>query len=187
MHTERYTLPPATAEAINLAKAEDRRVIAVGTTTVRVLESVAEQSLRLHHQRQHGHFHLSAAPVCGGGCVNHQFPPTSIHPAYARERLCLSGRIGWTRVMLETYAEAVREKYRFFSYGDAMLIMKQPFVFINMAMTADGKIASQAARSPHLAVGPTTNACWNYAPERMQCSPVPVRSMLNPTSRWARA
>ena len=47
MHTERYTLPTATAEAINRAKAEGRRIIAVGTTTVRVLESVAKQSLPL--------------------------------------------------------------------------------------------------------------------------------------------
>ena len=62
--------------------------------------------------------------------------------------------------------------------------MKRPFVFINMAMTADGKIASTNRKITHLAVGPTTNACWNYVPRRMLSSPVPARSTPNPTSRW---
>ena len=107
MHTERYTLPPATAEAINLAKAEGRRVIAVGTTTVRVGKCRRTIPPAYYHQRQHGHFHLSAAPVCGGGCVNHQFPPTSIHPTYARGAFASPGALDGRELMLETYAEAV--------------------------------------------------------------------------------
>ena len=123
MHTERYTLPAATAEAINLAKAEGRRVIAVGTTTVRVLESVAEQSLPLS--------------ATSGSTAIFIYPPrpfavvdaliTNFHLPQSTLLMLVSafaapGSLAGREWMLETYAEAVREKYRFFSYGDAMLI-----------------------------------------------------------------
>ena len=123
MHTERYTLPAATAKAINLAKAEGRRVIAVGTTTVRVLESVAEQSLPLS--------------ATSGSTAIFIYPPrpfavvdaliTNFHLPQSTLLMLVSafaapGSLAGREWMLETYAEAVREKYRFFSYGDAMLI-----------------------------------------------------------------
>ena len=123
MHTERYTLPTATAEAINRAKAEGRRVIAVGTTTVRVLESVAKQSLPL--------------TTTSGNTAIFIYPPrpfavvdaliTNFHLPQSTLLMLVSafaspGALDGREWMLETYAEAVREKYRFFSYGDAMLI-----------------------------------------------------------------
>ena len=123
MHTERYTLPTATAEAINRAKAEGRRVIAVGTTTVRVLESVAKQSLPL--------------TTTSGNTAIFIYPPrpfavvdaliTNFHLPQSTLLMLVSafaspGALDGRKWMLETYAEAVREKYRFFSYGDAMLI-----------------------------------------------------------------
>ena len=113
----------ATAEAINRAKAEGRRVIAVGTTTVRVLESVAEQSLPL--------------TTTSGNTAIFIYPPrpfavvdaliTNFHLPQSTLLMLVSafaspGALDGRELMLETYAEAVREKYRFFSYGDAMLI-----------------------------------------------------------------
>ena len=123
MHTERYTLPAATTEAINCAKTDGRRVIAVGTTTVRVLESVAEQSLPLS--------------ATSGSTAIFIYPPrpfavvdaliTNFHLPQSTLLMLVSafaapGSLTGREWMLETYAEAVRKKYRFFSYGDAMLI-----------------------------------------------------------------
>lgn len=129
MHEERYELSAETAKAINLAKREDRRVIAVGTTSVRVLESVAAAN--------HGH---SAIPVLNSGSGRTRI---FIHPPYQfkvvdalltnfhlpRSTLLMlvsafaaPGEMRGRDLILAAYAEAVRERYRFFSYGDAMLI-----------------------------------------------------------------
>ena len=123
MHTERYTLPAATAEAINLAKAKGRRVIAVGTTTVRVLESVAEQSLPL--TTTSGNTAIFIYPprpfaVVDALITNFHLPKSTLLMLVSA--LASPGALDGRELMLETYAEAVREKYRFFSYGDAMLI-----------------------------------------------------------------
>ena len=123
MHTEHYTLPPETTAAINAAKAEGRRVIAVGTTTVRVLESAAQT-------------HKPLAATSGSTDI-FIYPPrkfrivdaliTNFHLPQSTLLMLVSafaapGELRGREWMLETYAEAIREKYRFFSYGDAMLI-----------------------------------------------------------------
>jgi len=129
MHEERYEMSEKTARAINEAKCAGRRVVAVGTTTVRVLETLAARSSE-----------PSRAPLAAGAGKTRIF----IHPPYdfkivdvlltnfhlPRSTLLMlvsafaapndnRGR----ELMLSTYAEAVRERYRFFSYGDAMLIL----------------------------------------------------------------
>ena len=125
MHEERFSVPSETAEAIQRAKAEGRRVIAVGTTTLRVLESVA---------RQH-----AGSIVAGPGTTSIFLRPpspflvvdaliTNFHlpqstllmlvSAFAAPNETEAGRA----LILRAYAEAVRERYRFFSYGDAMFL-----------------------------------------------------------------
>jgi S-adenosylmethionine:tRNA ribosyltransferase-isomerase len=123
MHIEHYTLPPETTAAINAAKAEGRRVIAVGTTTVRVLESAA----------------LTHKPLAAtnGSTDIFIYPPhkfrivdaliTNFHVPQSTLLMLVSAfaapdELRGREWILETYAEAIREKYRFFSYGDAMLI-----------------------------------------------------------------
>lgn len=125
MHEERYELSKETAESINTAKREGRRVVAVGTTTVRVLESVAEK-----HKGT-----LIAGP---GQTRIFIYPPrdfrivdallTNFHLPCSTLLMLVSafaspGETRGRETVMTAYAEAVRERYRFFSYGDAMLIV----------------------------------------------------------------
>jgi S-adenosylmethionine:tRNA ribosyltransferase-isomerase len=123
MHTEHCTLPPETTAAINAAKADGRRVIAVGTTTVRVLESAAQThkplaatsgSTDIFIYPPHK-FHIVDALI-----TNFHLPQSTLLMLVSA--FAAPGELRGREWMLETYAEAVREKYRFFSYGDAMLI-----------------------------------------------------------------
>ena len=147
MHEERYELGEETARAINEAKAAGRRVIAVGTTTARVLESVANPAPQQPRTSDSGgpasDFGLRSSDfpwlVPGAGKTRiFIFPPydfriadallTNFHlprstlmmlvSAFAAPR-STQGR----DLILSTYAAAIRERYRFFSYGDAMLIL----------------------------------------------------------------
>ena len=125
MHEERFEVPEQTAAAIRRAKQDGRRVVGVGTTTVRVLESVA--------QANHGE-------LVGGGGRTRIFihPPfsfrivdalvTNFHLPRSTLLMLVSafaspGQLQGRECVLAAYAEAVREKYRFYSYGDAMLLL----------------------------------------------------------------
>ena len=123
MHTEHYTLPLETSEAINTAKAEGRRVIAVGTTTVRVLESAAQKHEPL--TTSSGSTDIFIYPPHKFRIVNALI--TNFHLPQSTLLMLVSafaapGELHGRERMLETYSEAIHEKYRFFSYGDAMLI-----------------------------------------------------------------
>ena len=125
MHEERFELDDETASVVNEAKQAGRRVFAVGTTTVRVLESVALQN--------------GGRLVAGGGRTRIFIHPpfrfqivdallTNFHLPCSTLLMLVSafGAPGDTRGrerILAAYAEAVRERYRFFSYGDAMLVV----------------------------------------------------------------
>ncbi len=127
MHEERFELPAATADAINTAKREGRRVIAVGTTTVRVLESAAALSTF--------NFQLSALTsrtrifihppfqfrVVDALLTNFHLPQSTLLMLVSA--FAAPSELRGRKLMLATYAEAVRERYRLFSYGDAMLIL----------------------------------------------------------------
>ncbi len=148
MHDERYELSPETVETIQSAKQQGRRIVAVGTTTVRVLESVAAQNDgRLVPGK--GRTQIFIYPpysfrIVGALLTNFHLPRSTLLMLVSA--FAAPGDTRGRDLVLRAYAEAVRERYRFFSYGDAMSghLMKPPlpFVFINMAMTADGKIAT---------------------------------------------
>lgn len=118
MHREFYTVSEEAAAAINKAKAEGRRIVAVGTTAVRTLESAGASGV-----------------MKAGGAWTQIF----IYPGYRYKfvdalvtnfhlpqstLMMLVSALSSRDIILQTYAEAVKEKYRFFSFGDAMFITK---------------------------------------------------------------
>jgi S-adenosylmethionine:tRNA ribosyltransferase-isomerase len=124
MHEERYEVPAATAEAINAARNEGRRVVAVGTTTTRVLESVAAANDG-RIVAGAGRTRIFIRPPFGFRVVDALL--TNFHLPQSTLLMLVSAFAapGETRgrdLVLSAYAEAVRERYRFFSYGDAMFI-----------------------------------------------------------------
>ena len=118
MHEEFVEVPQATVDAIGKAKAEGRPVIAVGTTSARTLEGVAGAhggELTAHQ----GWINCFIWPgyrfhVLDGLITNFHLPESTL--------LMLVSALTGRERMLETYTEAVKMEYRFFSYGDAMLI-----------------------------------------------------------------
>jgi len=119
VEAERYEVAPAAADAINSALDAQRRVIAVGTTTTRTLEAVAAAGAG-RIAAGSGTTDLFIHPgfafrVIGGLLTNFHLPKSSL--------LMLVAAFAGRQRVLAAYAEAVKEQYRFYSYGDAMLIL----------------------------------------------------------------
>ncbi|HAV62854.1 MAG TPA: tRNA preQ1(34) S-adenosylmethionine ribosyltransferase-isomerase QueA [Verrucomicrobiales bacterium] len=124
MHEETYHVGQETAEAVNRARAEERRVIAVGTTSVRVLESVAAANngrfaagsgttgIFIYPPRE---FQLVDALV-----TNFHLPKSTL--LMLASAFAAPGSTDGIAVMKDVYREAIERGYRFFSYGDAMFI-----------------------------------------------------------------
>jgi S-adenosylmethionine:tRNA ribosyltransferase-isomerase len=115
---ERFELPPQTAEEIARTRATGRRVVAVGTTTTRVLESAAEPGGDV--RAGGGETGLVILPGFHFRAVDALV--TNFHLPRSSLLLLVAAFAGRDRV-LAAYAEAIREGYRFYSYGDAMLIL----------------------------------------------------------------
>lgn len=134
MHEEWVDIPSQTADAINRAKQENRRVIAVGTTVVRALEGVsslrgpAKQSLRLPRSPKgslvmteyYGPVNLFITPgfqfkIVDALITNFHLPKSTL--------LVLVSAFAGREHVLNAYREAVNKRYRFFSFGDAMFIL----------------------------------------------------------------
>lgn len=118
MHKEFYTVPAAAAAATLAAKAEGRRIIAVGTTSVRTLNRPVVMARCM-------------PVVTGQTCIfilnyKYRFVDALITNFHLPQStlLMLVSALSSREVILRTYAEAVKEKYRFFSFGDAMFITK---------------------------------------------------------------
>jgi S-adenosylmethionine:tRNA ribosyltransferase-isomerase len=117
MHAERYDVPEATVRAFAAARHEGRRVVAVGTTAVRTLESAfSPEGLRAGPGRtdifiRPGH----PFRAVDGLLTNFHLPRSTL--------LALVCALGGVERVLRAYREAVQERYRFFSYGDAMAIL----------------------------------------------------------------
>lgn len=118
MHSEYYEVGEEAAEIINLAKKEGRRVIAVGTTSVRTLESVADEKGFL--KPCSGNTEIFIYPPYKFKCVDALI--TNFHLPESTLIMLVAAMTGREEI-LNVYNTAVAEKYRFFSFGDAMLIV----------------------------------------------------------------
>lgn len=118
MFEELFEIPEDTAEKINRAKGENRRVIACGTTSVRALESAADSKRRVAPCRERTGLFIYppyAFRIVDGLITNFHFPKSTL-------LVLVSAFLGREK-LLNAYKEAVREQYRFFSYGDAMFMI----------------------------------------------------------------
>ena len=118
MHSEFYEIGEKSAEIINAAKKEGRRVIAVGTTSVRTLESVADENgfVRACNGNTEIFLYPPYQMKCVDGLItNFHLPESTLIMLVA----CLTGR----EEILNVYNYAVKNQYRFFSFGDAMFIV----------------------------------------------------------------
>ena len=118
MHSEYFCVTEQAAAAINKAKAEGRRVIAVGTTSVRTLESATGDDGII--RAQSGNTQIFIYPPYKFKCVDALI--TNFHLPESTLIMLVAALTGREKI-LEIYNEAVKERYRFFSFGDAMLIL----------------------------------------------------------------
>jgi S-adenosylmethionine:tRNA ribosyltransferase-isomerase len=121
MHAEWGEISEETAARVNAAKAEGRRVVAVGTTALRVLETVAGPDGRVAPWQ--GETRLFCLPGFRFRCVD--LLMTNFHLPKSTLFMLVAAFAGLDR-MKAAYAHAVRERYRFFSYGDSSLIGRAP-------------------------------------------------------------
>lgn len=116
MHTERYRVPPATMAACQATRERGGRVVAVGTTAVRALESAAASGELAGRTRLfiHGEFDWQIVDLM---LTNFHLPKTTL-------LMMVEAFVGprWR----DLYAEAIQERYRFLSFGDAMLLERKP-------------------------------------------------------------
>ena len=116
MHKEFYTVSQEAADAVNKAKAEGRRIIAVGTTAVRTLEAAGADG-QLHAGSSWTNIFIYPGykfRLVDDLVTNFHLPQSTL--------LMLVSTMSTREIMLQTYKKAVEEKYRFFSFGDAMFI-----------------------------------------------------------------
>lgn len=118
MHSEYYEVSEQAAEAINKAKAEGRRIIAVGTTSVRTLESATGDDGII--KAGHGDTCIFIYPPYKFKCVDALI--TNFHLPESTLVMLVAALVGREKV-LEVYKTAVENKYRFFSFGDACFFL----------------------------------------------------------------
>jgi S-adenosylmethionine:tRNA ribosyltransferase-isomerase len=119
LHLEAYTITPDAANRINCARDAGRRIVAVGTTSVRTLEFVAAQSSEGRLMPGSGEADIFIYPgfkfrLVGGLLTNFHLPESTL--------LMLVSAFAGRELVLDAYRHAVAARYRFFSYGDCMFI-----------------------------------------------------------------
>ena len=127
LHAERYTVPEATASALNRALREGRRIVAVGTTTTRTLEHIAasgDSPIQPHS----GATSIFLAPghrfgIVSGLLTNFHLPESTLLMLVSAFAAPAANPVTGRQVILDAYAHAIRERYRFYSYGDCMLLL----------------------------------------------------------------
>src|SRR6185436_7399148 len=117
METEEYEIPEEVARRINIAKREGRKIIAVGTTSTRALESAwHEGNIRAGRRRSSLFIYPGFTfQVIDGLITNFHLPRSTL--------LMLVAAFASRDLILAAYQEAISQRYRFYSYGDAMLIL----------------------------------------------------------------
>jgi S-adenosylmethionine:tRNA ribosyltransferase-isomerase len=125
MHEERFVVSEETARVVNAAKDEGRRVIAVGTTSLRVLETVADR-LTARVRAGAGRTRIFIHPpfrfkITDALLTNFHLPRSTLLMLVSA--FAAPAEDHGRELILSAYAEAICERYRFFSYGDAMLIL----------------------------------------------------------------
>ena len=118
MHSEHYYIKQEDVDKINKAKREGHRIIAVGTTSCRVLESIAKDNGEV--EPTEGDTSIFIYPGYKFKCIdclitNFHLPESTL--------IMLVSSLATKEFIMEAYNKAVEEKYRFFSFGDAMLIL----------------------------------------------------------------
>lgn len=121
MHREYYAVPQETADMVNAAKAQRSRVIAVGTTAIRTLESAAVEEGRI--EAKSGWTEIFIYPgyafkIIDAIITNFHLPKSTL--------LMLISAFAGKELVLRAYEEAIKARYRFFSFGDAMLLAAKP-------------------------------------------------------------
>lgn len=116
MHSERYEISEETAAAVNAARRDGRRIIAVGTTSLRVLESSFDGERNIPGKNDTAIFIRPGVTVRSVDAMI-----TNFHTPKSTLLMLVSAFAGYDTIM-SAYKEAVRMKYRFFSYGDSMFI-----------------------------------------------------------------
>lgn len=116
MHSEHYVVTKEAAEKINNAKQEGRRIIAVGTTSIRTLESACDGEKLVHGSGDTDIFIYPGYEfkIVDALITNFHLPESTL--------IMLVAAFTSKEIILNAYQEAVKEKYRFFSFGDAMFI-----------------------------------------------------------------
>jgi S-adenosylmethionine:tRNA ribosyltransferase-isomerase len=117
LHKECYQISSEVAERVNRARAESRRVVAVGTTTVRALEHSAQSSGKIRPGRTEADIFIYPGyqfRIAGALLTNFHLPQSTL--------LMLVCAFGGQQRILDAYHHAVEQKYRFYSYGDCMLV-----------------------------------------------------------------
>ena len=117
MHSEHYYIKPEDVEKINKAKQSGNRVISVGTTSCRVLETIADEKGLV--KATEGNTQIFIYPGYTFKCIDGLI--TNFHLPESTLLMLVSALAG-KEYILKAYNEAVKEKYRFFSFGDAMFI-----------------------------------------------------------------
>ena len=118
MHTEHYYIKERDAKKINKAKESGHRIIAVGTTSCRVLETVADENGKVNATE--GDTQIFIYPgykfkILDGLITNFHLPESTL--------LMLVSALAGKENIMNAYNEAVKEKYRFFSFGDSCLLL----------------------------------------------------------------
>lgn len=121
MHAEAASISVETADALNAAKVSGKKILSVGTTSTRTLEGFADESGKLVHGTRD--LDLFIYPGSGHRWKFVDAMLTNFHLPESTLLMMISSFIGSRERALDIYAEAIREGYRFYSYGDAMLIL----------------------------------------------------------------
>ena len=118
MHSEFFSIPDETAEIIKKAKSEGRRIISVGTTSCRTLESAFDKNGSLIANNENTSIFIYPGykfKIVDGLITNFHLPESTLI-------MLVSALLGYDNTM-NAYKHAVEENYRFFSFGDAMMIL----------------------------------------------------------------